>query len=244
MMLTSWMGWLLGVAALGVVGSTYPYLATAIAYRQRDNGLAYIMLIMGVGVWNGMFAAQLADPRPIVKSFFFTLSMVGALLAGVGWLLFATTASSTPSLPRESLLHRGIALIVGLDITLLVMAVSHSLYWDIPEAGASGSVFATISPNSGYWVHTLILGGLFVGGALLFADAWHADIDVSYTRGYTLTGIATAIAVIASNLLVPGGLSVAPLVAGSLTTIGWTQAHLGHSQPRLRSYLPDIRFQK
>ena len=53
-----------------IVLTTYPYLATGIAYRDRDNGLSYILFLMGVAVWNGLFAAQALDPRPIVKGFF------------------------------------------------------------------------------------------------------------------------------------------------------------------------------
>ena len=84
-------------AALGslAVATTVPYLVAAIEYRRRDNGLAYLLLVAGVGVWNAMTVVQLLTPDPLVKVFFLGLSVVGAVQAGLGWFLFATTASST-----------------------------------------------------------------------------------------------------------------------------------------------------
>ncbi len=111
---------LLATGAVLVVLTTYPYLATAIAYRDRDNGLSYIVFLMGVAVWNGLFAAQVIDPRPIVKGFFFSIATLGAILAGVGWLLFASTASSTPLLPYQGAVYRFVALLAGLEIALAI----------------------------------------------------------------------------------------------------------------------------
>lgn len=224
MVLSQWIPWLLAGGAVVTVVSTYLYLMTAIAYRQRDNGLAYIVLIMGVGIWNGMFAAQLLNSRPIVEGFFLALSMVGALLAGLGWFLFASTASSTPRMPRQRLVYGTVGFLVGLDITLTITTPTHSLYWVLPESTASALTFAVIAPNVGYWLHTQLLVALFGAGSVLFAVAWLDGVDVQYTRAYAVAGVTTAIVVVGSNALFPGGTSVAPLVAVSLTTIGWVQA--------------------
>lgn len=49
--------------------------------------------------------------------------------------------------------------------------------------------------------------------------------DRQYTRAYAVAGSLTAAAVLASNVLSVGGTTVAPLVAGGFTTIGWQQAN-------------------
>jgi hypothetical protein len=214
----------LAAGAVLVVLTTYPYLATAIAYRSRDNGLSYIVFLMGVAVWNGLFAAQIIDPRPIVKGFFFSISALGATLAGLGWFLFASTASTTPPLPRRRLIYRGLALLAGLDITLAITTPAHSLFWTVSSGQSVSYAFTAIAPGVGYWLHTAFLTGLFGAGAVLFGIAWRDGIDVGYTRTYTFAGFATAAAILGSNVLLPGTASVAPLVAGSLTTIGWVQA--------------------
>lgn len=221
-------GQLLSVLLLAGAGlivlTTYPYLATGIAYRDRDNGLSYILFLMGVAVWNGLFAAQVLDPRPIVKGFFFSIATLGAVLAGLGWVLFATTASSTPLLDRRRLVYRTVALLAGIDITLAITTPTHSLYWSVTSESSVSLAFAGIEPNVGYWLHTVFLTALFSAGAIQFAFAWMDGTDVAYTRLYTVGGFATAAAVLCSSLLLPGTTSVAPLAAGSLTTIGWIQA--------------------
>lgn len=224
MEVSQWVTWLLVAGAIGVVISTYPYLATAIAYRQRDNGLAYIVLIMGVGFWNGMFAAQILTSEPLVESFFLSLSIVGSVLAGLGWLLFASTASSTPAIPRRRLVFGSAAYLVGIDIVLTITSPTHFFYWTVPSDPGSTWMFAVVTPNTGYWLHTQLLVLLFGAGALLFAIAWSDGIDTRYTKAYTIAGTATAAMIAGSNILLPGGVSLAPLVAALLTTIGWIQA--------------------
>ena len=207
-----------------IVLTTYPYLATGIAYRDRDNGLSYILFLMGVAVWNGLFAAQALDPRPIVKGFFFSIATLGAVLAGLGWLLFASTASSTPLLDRRRLVYRVVALLAGIDITLAITTPTHSLYWTVTATPSVSLAFTDIVPNVGYWLHTVFLTALFGAGATLFGRAWQNGTDVAYTRLYTLAGFTTAVAILGSSVLLSGTTSIAPLAAGCLTTIGWIQA--------------------
>lgn len=217
--------------SVGFVLSTYPYLATAIAYRRRDNGLAYIVLIMGVGVWNGTFAAQLLSSDPFVEGYFLSLSTVGGLLAGLGWFLFAHTASSTPTVQQVRSVYGVLAVVVGTGIVLAITTPVHSLYWTTTTA-AGPIPFATIVPAVGYWLHTLILVGLFGGGTILFGLAWRNGVDIVYTRAYTLFGSLTCVALVASNVLLPGGATLAPLAAGCLSTTGWIQAQKkSHSHP-------------
>jgi len=223
------------VSALAAL-STYPYVATAIAYRRRDNGLSYILLVLGVGIWSAMVAAQVLSTRPLVKTFFLALSVVGALLAGLGWFLFAGTASSTPPVPSQRLTYGGLAVLVGLDVALAVTSPIHDLYWVAP-AGAPGSAFAVVAPRIGYWLHTVLLVLLFGGGTLLFAAGWEEGTGLPYTRAYTVVGTATIIALVGSNVFAPGGLTVAPLAAVTLTTIGWVQARRGRVLGRLRAVL-------
>lgn len=207
-----------------IVLTTYPYLATGIAYRDRDNGLSYILFLMGVAVWNGLFAVQALDSRPIVKGFFFSIATLGAVLAGLGWLLFASTASSTPRLSRRRLVYRVVALLAGIDITLAITTPTHSLYWTVRDTQPVSLAFTGIVPNVGYWLHTVFLTALFGVGAALFGHAWKNGTDVAYTRLYTIAGFVTAAAILTSSLVLPGTTSVAPIAAGSLTTIGWIQA--------------------
>ncbi|GAA1341022.1 hypothetical protein GCM10009647_084600 [Streptomyces sanglieri] len=82
-----------------------------------------------------------------------------------------------------------------------------------------------ISPHVGYWLHTMLLATLFAAGTLLFARAWAAGRDVTYTRAYTLAGTLTVVAVLGSNIVQPGNHTIAPLAAATLTTIGWIQAY-------------------
>lgn len=229
-----WVAMLCAVGSVGAALTVYPYTATAIAYRGSDNGLAYILLVLGVGIWNAMFVAQLLDPDPVVKGFFLSLSVVGASLAGVGWFLFAGTASSTTGIPKQRAAYGGLAMLAGLNIALVITSPAHGLYWTVP---ADTATFVAIEPNPLYWLHTLFLVALFGAGTALFAEAWRAGIAVRYSRAYTIAGSITVLAIVASNVVSPGGASVAPLVAASLTTIGWLQATRGRAVSRARSYL-------
>lgn len=225
----------LAAGAAVVVLSTYPYVATAISYRGSDNGLAYILLVMGVGVWNAMFAAQLLDPDPVVKGFFLSLSFVGASLAGLGWFLFAATASSTVSVPQRRLAYGSAAILTGLNIVIVATTPAHDLYWSLPPESTT-LTFVAITPQLGYWFHTTLLVVLFAAGTSLFADAWDAGVSVRYTRAYTIAGIATVLAIVTTDVLLPGGVSVTPLVAACVTTVGWVQADDGRLMARIRSY--------
>ncbi|MDX1745487.1 MAG: histidine kinase N-terminal 7TM domain-containing protein [Halobacteriales archaeon] len=221
------------------VFSLYPYITTALPYRQRDNGLAYILLVLGMALWNGMAIAQLLSPRLEVKAFFLSLAIVGALQAGLGWFLFAGTASSTPEVPYQRILYGGAAMLIGIDIVLAMTSPVHTVYWVLPEATSPG--FAVIVPRPAYWLHTLLLVGLFAAGVILFGIAWREGVNVGYTRAYTLIGALLVVAILASNVLTPGGLSVAPQLAFSLATIGWLQANRGGVQRLLRSVAPGRR---
>lgn len=227
--------WALTVASVLAALSTYPFVATAIAYRRRDNGLSYILLVLGVGVWNGMFAAQVLSTRPLIQTFFLALAIVGGLLAGLGWFMFAGTASSTPLVPNQRLLFGGAALLVGVDVALAVTAPVHELYW-VPRT-APAAAYGIVEPRLGYWLHTQLVLLLFAAGTVLFAAAWNEGSGLPYSRAYAVAGTATSMAVVGSNALAPGGLPVAPLAAASLTTIGWLQAYRGRIFDRLRARL-------
>jgi hypothetical protein len=201
--------------------TTYIYVSTGLAYRHRDNGLAYLLFVMGVGVWNGVFAVQFLSTTPVVDQFFFSLSMVGALLAGLGWFLFASTASTTPTIPARRAVYGTAAVTVGLAITLLITAPVHSFYWTMDS---SPSLLAEFTPKIGYWAHTGLLVGLFGGGSVLFVVAWRRGESLIYTRAYTTAGVATVAALLGSHVLTPGGMTAAPLIAVCLTTTGWLQA--------------------
>ncbi len=174
-----------------------------------------------------MFAAQLLSSNPRIKVYFLTLTVVGSLLAGLGWFLFATTANRTSQLLSRPSVYTVVAVLAGIDIMLAITAPAHSIYWVLPEGVTQISGFAQIVPHLGYWVHISFLLSLFVAGTLLFADAWNARRAVEYSRAYTFAGTATALAIIGSAVLAPGGLSVASLVALSLPTVGWVQASRG-----------------
>ena len=208
-------------AILGAL-TTYIYVATGIAYRHRDNGLAYILFVLGTGVWNGVFVAQFLSPDPVISQFFLSLSMVGSLLAGLGWFLFASTASSTPTVPAQRAIYGTLSILVGIGITLLVTAPVHTLYWSI--GATSPAMLLPIAPNIGYWLHTGLLASLFGAGGLLFAVAWDRGEGVPYTRRYTIAGTGVVVALLGSNIQAPGSLTVAPLVSVCLTTLGWLQA--------------------
>jgi hypothetical protein len=222
------------LAALAVVAvvTTVPYALTAIDYRRRDNGLAYLLFVSGVGVWNAMFAVQLLAPEPAVKVFFLALSVVGAVLAGLGWFLFASTASSTSQRFNRQSIYVTASVLGGLDIALAVTAPVHDFYWVAVSGG--GYEFATITPGVGYWLHTALLAVLFGVGAWLFRQAWRQGINVEFSRMYAVVGAVVVLAIVGSNVLWPGGRGIAPLAAASLMTIGWFQATRGEALRRIR----------
>lgn len=223
--------------ALLVIVSTIPYLLTAIRFRRRDNGLAFILLILGLATWNGMFVGQLLTTDPLVAMFYLGQSVVGAVLTGLGWFLFATTASGTSNVLSRTDVYATVGILGGLDIAVAVMAPMHSLYWQLDPAPTASAAFAAVLPSVGYWLHTLLLVALFGAGTVLFADAWSRDMYVRYSRAYTVLGGVTVIAILGSNVLAPGGLGVGSLAAGSLTTTGWLQASRGQVLARLRATL-------
>lgn len=224
-----------GLAAIALVAvvTTVPYAMTAIEYRRRDNGLAYLLLVSGVGIWNAMFVIQLLAADPMVKVFFLALSVVGAVQSGLGWFIFSATASSASGAFDRRWIYAVVSLLGGLDIALAVTAPVHPFYWVASAGGAFE--FATITPAIGYWLHTALLAGLFALGAWQFAAAWRRGTNVTYSRSYALVGGFAALAVVGSNWLAPGGQGIAPLVAAGLTTIGWFQASRGRALARLRA---------
>lgn len=225
---------LLAIGALGGVLTTIPYALAAINYRQRDNGLAFLFLVAGVGVWNLMFVAQLLSPEPIIGGFFLALSIVGAVQSGLGWLLFASTASSTLDALSRRDVYATVSILSGIDIVLAVTAPVHSFFWQLPTAAAGPQMFATVQPEIGYWLHTGLLVVLFGAGTALFANTWITQSNSTYPRAYTVAGTVTVVAILASNIFAPGGLSVASIVAVSLTSIGWLQASRGQPLAWLR----------
>lgn len=223
---------MMGGAVIGV-GSMYLFVATAIDYRHRDNGLAYILFVLGVGVWNGTFGTHFLARDPVIDQFFLSLSTVGALLAGLGWFLFAATASSTPNLPARRPVFGALAVIVGFGIAVAMTTPIHGLYLQVDAVGGSSGVGYGV----GYWLHTALIAGLFGAGALLFATDWHGSDPVHYPRWYASLGVLAALAVVGSTGLAPAGVSVAPLVATSLTTVGWLQAKRWSGLEALRNGL-------
>lgn len=237
MLSSAWPSWLLAGAAVLVTLSSYPYMRTAIAYRRRDNGLAYLVLVMSVGGWNGTSAAQLLGAEVYVKAFYYSLSTVGASLAGLGWFLFAGTASSTPDVRDRGALYGVATVLVGVNITLAITSPVHDLYWTLPPETATTGAFAVVVLTVGYWLYTLLVA-LFGAETILFARAWRTTPGDRYPRAYTVAGTATIVAILGSNVLAPGGLTVAPLVAAGLTTVGWVQASRGRVPGPGRSALP------
>lgn len=229
--------WVLAALALLVIVSTIPYLLTAIRFRRRDNGLAFILLILGLATWNGMFVGQLLTTDPLVSMFYLGQSVVGAVLTGLGWFLFATTASGTSNVLSRTDVYVAVALLGGLDIAVAVMAPLHTLYWQLDPTSAGSVAFAAVLPSVGYWLHTLLLVVLFGAGTVLFADAWLTGTYVRYSRAYTVLGAVTVVAILGSNVLAPGGLGVGSLAAAGLTTTGWLQASRGQVLTRLRGAL-------
>jgi hypothetical protein len=225
----------LAVCAIGGVLTTIPFGLAAINYRQRDNGLAFLLLVAGVGVWNLMFVAQLLSPDPIIGSFFLALSVVGAVQSGLGWLLFASTASSTINVLRRRDIYAAVSILSGIDIVLAVTAPVHTFYWEIPSASAGAQTCAAVQPELGYWLHTGLLVVLFGAGTALFTETWVNQPESAYPRAYTIAGSLTIVAIIGGNLIAPGGFGVASIIAVSLTSIGWLQASRGHPLAWLRA---------
>lgn len=224
---------LLAISAIVGALTTIPCGLAAITYRQRDNGLAFLLLVAGVGVWNLMFVAQLLSPEPLIGAFFLALSIVGAVQSGIGWFLFATTASSTVNLLSRRDVYAGVSILSGIDIVLAVTAPVHSFYWQLPIVSGP-QTFAAVQPELGYWLHTGLLVGLFGVGTALFAETWVNQPESTYPRAYTIAGSLTIVAIVGSNLLSPGGFGIAPIVAVSLTSTGWLQASRGQPLAWLR----------
>ena len=101
-----------------------------------------------------------------------------------------------------------------------MMTPIHGFYLRVDTVGQP----AGVGYGVGYWLHTALLAGLFGAGAVLFAADWNGGEPVRYPRWYAGLGALAALAVVGSNGLAPAGVSVAPLVATSLTTVGWLQA--------------------
>ena len=217
----------LAFGGLLAVVSTVPYSLTAIDYRQRDNGLAYLLLVIGVGVWNLMFVAQLLSDDPVVEVFFLGLSVVGAILSGLGWFLFSTTASSTSTALDRRWVYASVGVLGGIDIVLAVTTPVHRVYWRAAPASVDAAGFAVIVPAVGYWFHTALLVVLFGAGTALFAASAQRRPGDRYPRAYAAAGVASVLAVLGSNGLAPGGFGVAPIAAMGLTTVGWLQASRG-----------------
>lgn len=226
------------LAAGGVVVAllSIPFLLTALDYRQRDNGLAYLLLVSGVAVWNGMFVAQLLSEDPLVKVFFLSLSIVGAVQAALGWLLFATTASSTVDVLDRREVYLAVSVLAGLDIGLAVTAPVHDVFWAHESVTADAFGFAAIEPAVGYWLHTLLLVGLFAAGTALFANRARGHTLTQFPLAYTVAGSATILALLAGNVFAPGGFGAASIVASGLTTVGWLQASRGNPLVWLRNF--------
>lgn len=228
---------LLAIGALGGVLTTIPYSLAAISYRRRDNGLAFLLLVSGVGIWNLMFVAQLLSPEAIIGLFFLALSVVGAVMAGLGWLLFASTASSTPEILSRRAVYAAISVFGGIDIVLAITAPVHAFFWQLATTSLGPQGFPAVQPEIGYWLHTGLLLVLFGAGTALFVSTWRGQAASPYARAYTVAGTIMVVAIVGSNLLAPGGKGIASIVAISLTTIGWLQASRGDPLDWLRPFI-------
>lgn len=227
--------WFLAIGSIAVVISTIPYGLVGIDYRDRDNGLAFLLFVVGLAVWNVMFIAQLLSPVPRVKVFFLGLSVVGSVQAGLGWFLFATTASSTSRVLDRRGAYAAVGVLGGLDTVLAVTTPVHPFYWGLGTVDADPLGFASIDPAMGYWLHTAFLVGLFGTATALFLTAWWDGAGGSFARVYTLAGIGCVLLIVGSNVAVPGGLTLAPLAVAILSTAGWLQASRGKPLAWLRS---------
>lgn len=225
----------LALGALTMLILSIPFVISAIDYRRRDNGLAYMLLVTGVAVWNGMLFTQLLSPDPWIQVYFHSLSVVGAVLSGLGFFLFATTASSTGDYLSRRGLYGAVGIFGGLDIVFAVTAPVHGFYWSMVGRDTGIVGFAVINPELGYWFHTVLLGSLFGAGAALFLNAWLDQPADRYRLAYVIAGTATATSIVLSNVAAPGGFGVASLAAGSLTSIGWLQASRGRPLAWIRA---------
>lgn len=99
-----------------------------------------------------MFATQLLSPELLVMELFYGLCIVGASLAGLGWFLFANTASNTPRIPRPQLVYGIAADLVGINILLAVTFPVHRLYWTHPPEQTLATAYAVVVPSIGYWL--------------------------------------------------------------------------------------------
>lgn len=216
--------WLFGILSLAVVLSTIPYALVGIEYRNRDNGLAYLLFVIGLGVWNGMIFAQLLSPDQVVKVFFLGLSIVGAVLAALGWFLFASTAGVTAGIFARRDVYTVVAILGGLDVILAVTTPMHSFYWYPLAVQETTLGFAAVELTVGYWLHTILLTVLFLGGTGLFWQSWRTGSISPYPPIYTVAGVATGTAVVGAVAFAPIGFGIAPLMAASLSTTGWFQA--------------------
>lgn len=231
----------LSLLAVLLVLATVPFLVTAISYRQRDNGLAYLLLVLGVGVWNGMAVAQLLGSEPLVKLYFASLAVVGALLAGLGWFLFASTASSTTDVLDRPVFYGAVAVLVGLDIILAITSPVHDLYWLVPTDAGASQRFMVYVPVIGHWLHTALLVVLFGLGAWLFGGAWRGGINTKFSRAYTIAATLTALTLVGETLLLGSQPPLASVMAGSLGTIGWIQARRGRALAPIRLFVRSLR---
>lgn len=217
----------LAIAALAVVLSTLPYSLIGIEYRDRDNGLAYLLFVIGLGIWSAMTFAQLLSTNPQVKGFFLGLAVVGAVQCGLGWFLFASTASVSADIFRRRAVYAGVGILGGLDIIFAVSTPVHPFYWNSALIDVGPSGFAAVEPAIGYWLHTALLVFLFGAGTAIFWIAWRDDSDAGFPRAYAFAGVAVVVIVGGSNVLSPGGLGVSAVAVASLSTIGWFQASRG-----------------
>lgn len=225
----------LALAAIVVGISTVPFVMSAIDYRHRDNGLAYLVLVLGVGIWNGMFAAQLLTGDAVIEGFFFALSVVGSVQAGLGFLLFATTASSTPDYLSRRDLYAVVGVLGGLDIVLAATAPAHSLYWSVLPRASDAIGAAAVAPQLGYWLHTMLLVAFIGAAVVLFADARRLDPENEFLKMYVTVGTITILGIVASNVVLPGGLAVGAVLSGGLTALGWMQATSGRPLALIRN---------
>lgn len=215
---------LFGILTLTVVITTIPYALVGIEYRNRDNGLAYLVFVIGLGLWNGMVFLQLLSSEQRVKIFFLGLSVVGAVLAGLGWFLFASTAGVTSGLLARRDVYATVAFLGGVDVILAVTTPIHMLFWAPSADPGPPFGLAAVDLTVGYWLHTVFLAGLILAGTGLFWQRWRRGSESPYPRIYSVAGVTTVAVLLAGNLLAPWGLAVAPVVAVTLSTAGWFQA--------------------
>lgn len=214
-------------AALGtiaVVVAAGPGLWTAITHRDSDNGLSFGLLTVGVAVWNGTTILQVLAQEVAVQTYFLGLSLVGTAMTGLGWVLFASTAHSTPRHLERRSVYVLAALAVGLHSGIAVTAPIHELYWSgIADAIAAYGV-TTVIATTGYWVQLAAMIGLFGVGSWLFALPPQRSTERRYSMAYTGCGIAVALTLLVSSAMAPGAGVLAPLVATGLVVIGVVQA--------------------